>query len=145
MTKQTILCAVMMLAGLGAAHADGIDPIAVRRAGFSLNNGDWGYIRAIVAAKGDVKQLESPASAIAKWTKVFPTLFPQGSETGGDTKALPVIWSDRAGFEKIAAAAGEAATKLAVAAKAGDADAVAADTKLLGEQCGACHKTYRAK
>jgi cytochrome c556 len=134
-----------MLAGLGTARADGLDPIAVRQAAFSLNNGDFAFIRSVVAAKGDVKPLEVPASAIAKWAAVIPTMFPKGTETGGNTKALPEIWSDQAGFQKIALALGSAATKLATDAKAGDAEAVAADTKALGEQCGACHKAYRAK
>ncbi len=145
MKKQISLCAVIMLAGLGAARADNLDVIAVRQAGYDLQGGDFAFIRSVVQAKGDVKPLEVPAKAIAKWTAVIPTLFPKGTETGGDTKALPEIWSDPAGFQKIATAATEAATKLAVAAKAGDADEVAADTKLLGEQCGACHKAYRAK
>jgi cytochrome c556 len=145
MTKRIALCAAIMLAGLGTARADGLDPIAVRQAAFSLNNGDFAFIRSVVAAKGDVKPLEVPASAIAKWAAVIPTMFPKGTETGGNTKALPEIWSDQAGFQKIALALGSAATKLATDAKAGDAEAVAADTKALGEQCGACHKAYRAK
>jgi cytochrome c556 len=134
-----------MLAGLGTARADGLDPIAVRQAAFSLNNGDFAFIRSVVAAKGDVKPLEVPANAIAKWAAVIPTMFPKGTETGGNTKALPEIWSDQAGFQKIALALGSAATRLATDAKSGDAEAVAADTKALGEQCGACHKAYRAK
>jgi cytochrome c556 len=145
MTKRIALCAVIMLAGLGVARADGLDPIAVRQAGYDLQNGDFAFIRSVVAAKGDVKPLEGPAKAIARWAALIPTLFPKGTETGGNTKALPEIWSDPAGFQKIALAASDAATKLAVAAKAGDADEVAADTKLLGQQCGACHKGYRAK
>jgi cytochrome c556 len=150
MIKQRALYAVIALASVVAAsphlaRADGLDPIAVRQAGFSLQNGDFAFIRSVVAAKGDVKPLEVPARAIAKWAAVIPTVFPKGSEKGGDTKALPEIWSDSAGFQKIAVALGEAATKLATDAKAGDADLVAADTKALGEQCGACHKAYRAK
>jgi cytochrome c556 len=145
MTKRIALCAAIMLAGLSAARADGLDPIAVRQAAFSLNNGDFAFIRSVVAAKGDVKPLEVPASAIAKWAAVIPSMFPKGTETGGNTKALPEIWSDQAGFQKIALALGSAATKLAADAKAGETDAVAADTKALGEQCGACHKAYRAK
>jgi cytochrome c556 len=145
MTKRIALCAVIMLAGLGVARADGLDPIAVRQAGYDLQNGDFAFIRSVVKDKGDVKPLEGPAKAIARWAALIPTLFPKGTETGGNTKALPEIWSDPAGFQKIALAASDAATKLAVAAKAGDADEVAADTKLLGEQCGACHKAYRAK
>lgn len=145
MTNRIALCAVFMLVGLGAARADGPDVIAVRQAGYDLQNGDFAYIRAVVKDKGDVKPLEVPAKAIARWASLIPTLFPKGTETGGDTKALPEIWSDPEGFKKISVAATEAATKLATDAKAGDADAVAADTKLLGEQCGACHKAYRAK
>jgi cytochrome c556 len=145
MTKRIALCAIIMLAALGVARADGLDPIAVRKAGYSLNNGDWSYIRSVIAAKADVKQLEAPAKAMAAWAAVIPTLFPKGTETGGNTRALPEIWSDPAGFQKIALAFGEATTKLSVDAKAGDADAVAADAKLVGDQCGACHKTYRAK
>ena len=145
MTKRIALCAVLLLAGFGIARADGLDPIAVRQAGFSLQNGDFAFIRSVVAAKSDVKPLEGPAKAIAEWTAVIPTLFPKGTEKGGNTRALPEIWSDPAGFQKIAMAANDAATKLAAAAKAGDAKEVAADAKLLGQQCGACHKGYRAK
>ena len=145
MTKRIALCAVMLLAGLGIARADTLDVIAVRQAGFSLQNGDFAFIRSVVKDKGDVKPLEVPAKAIAMWTKLIPTLFPKGTETGGNTKALPAIWSDSAGFEKIALAANAAATKLAADAKAGNTEEVAADAKLLGEQCGACHKGYRQK
>jgi cytochrome c556 len=150
MLRQITLCAAVILASTaiarwGAAKADGLDPIAVRQAVMSLQGGDFAYIRAVLAANGDVKPLEVPAKAIIKSTAVIPSLFPKGTESGGDTRALPEVWSDPAGFQKIAAAATDAATKLAAAAKAGDADKVAADTKLLGEQCGACHKKYRAK
>jgi cytochrome c556 len=134
-----------MLSVIGVARADGLDPIAVRQAGMALAGGDFAYIRAIIAAKGDVKPLDVPAKAIGKWVALIPVVFPAGSDKGGNTKALPEIWTDRAGFEKIAVAAGVAADKLAVAAKAGDVDAVEAITKELGGQCGACHKAYRVK
>jgi cytochrome c556 len=135
----------MLLAGLGVARADVLDPIAIRQVGMDLQAGDFAYIKSVVTSKGEVKPLEAPAKAIARWAATIPVLFPAGTEKGGDTRALPEIWSDRAGFEKIAAAAGAAATKLAEAAKASDADAVAVQFKALGEQCGACHKGYRAK
>lgn len=150
MKNQLALCSIFAvaaigLASVGVAHADGLDPIAVRQAVMALQGGTFGGIRNAVAAKGDVKSLEAPAKAIAKSSLLIPALFPKGSDKGENTKALPEVWSDRAGFEKIAMTLNEAATKLAVDAKAGDADAVAADAKLMGEQCGACHKTYRAK
>jgi cytochrome c556 len=145
MRNRIALCVVALLAGMGFAHAADLDPIAIRQVGMDLTGGSFAYIKSVVQAKGEVKHLEEPAKAIARWTKTIPVLFPPGSDKGEDTKALPEIWSDRAGFEKIAAAAGTAATKLAEAAKAGDADTVAVQFKALGEQCGACHKGYRAK
>ncbi len=146
MTKRlAFACAASMLLGLGVARADGLDPIAVRQAGFALQGGDFDFIRSVVKANGDVKPLEVPAKAIAKWATVIPTLFPKGSETGGNTRALAKIWSDPAGFQRTALKVVDAANKLATDAKAGDAQAVAGDAKLLGQQCGACHKTYRAK
>jgi cytochrome c556 len=148
MNKHRALYAVIALVAAGStqvARAEGLDPIAVRQAVMSLQGGTMGFISSVVKAKGDVKTLEGPAKAIAKSASIIPALFPKGSEKGGNTRALPEIWSDPAGFQKIAATLADAATKLAADAKADDAEAVAADAKLVGEQCGACHKAYRAK
>jgi len=145
MRNRIALCVVIMLTAVGFARADGLNPIVVRQAGMALTGGDFAFIRSVVAAKGDVKPLEDPAKAIAKWAALIPAVFPAGSDKGDNTKALPDIWSDRAAFEKNATAMGAAAEKLAVSAKAGDMDAVAADAKALGGQCGTCHKAYRAK
>jgi cytochrome c556 len=137
--------AVIGVASVGAAHADGLDPIAMRKVGMDLEAGAFRFIRSVLEAKGDVKTVESSAKAIARWqSEMVPNLFPAGSDKG-DTKALPEIWSDRAGFEKYAAAAAGAATRLAAAAKAGDADAVGAEMQALGKECGGCHRAYRAR
>ncbi|WP_075220853.1 c-type cytochrome [Acuticoccus yangtzensis] len=74
---------------------------------------------------------------------VFLTLFPEGSETGHDTRAKPEIWSDRAGFEE----KGEAMITAASNAKetAGNGlDALRAAMGPLGQSCRGCHETYRA-
>jgi cytochrome c556 len=77
--------------------------------------------------------------------RVFPSTFPAGSDKGNNTKALPVIWTDMAGFQKAANDMAEATDKLAQLAKADDADGVTAQVKVVGEACAACHRTYRAK
>jgi cytochrome c556 len=145
MKRTVVLLAVSMLAAGGIARAADFDPILTRQSGLDLLSGDFSGINAVVKAKGDVKSLENPAKAIQRWAGVMPTLFPKGSETGHNTKALPEIWSDQAGFEKAAADLGEAAGKLVVAAKSGDADAVAIEAKAVGDACGACHRKYRAR
>ena len=145
MTRKLVLLAVLALAATGVAKAEGIDVIETRQAGQDLVAGNYAGIRAVVAANGDVKTLENPAKALARWARQFPSLFPKGSDQGHDTKALPAIWSDFAGFQKAANDEADAATKLAELAKAGDTDGVAAQVKVIGDACGACHRTYRAR
>jgi cytochrome c556 len=144
MRKALLLGATALLATVTMAHADGLNPIEIRQTGLDLLNADFAGIRAVVEAKGDIKKLEPAAKAIARFAALMPALFPAGSDKG-ETKAKPEIWSDNAGFVKAAAAMGAAATKLAELAKAGDADAVAAQIKEVGAACGACHKDYRQK
>jgi cytochrome c556 len=134
----------MVLAVGGTALAQGFDPIQTRQAGQDLLAGTFGGIKAVVTANGDVKTLEGPGKAIQRWALVFPTLFPAGSDKG-NTKAAPTIWTDTAGFQKAAVTLSNTGEALATAAKAGDATAVAAAFKSMGEACGACHKEYRLK
>ena len=145
MTRKLVLISAMVLAVSGVARADGIDVIQTRQAGQDLLNGTFAGVKAVVTMNGDVKTLEGPGKAIQRWALVFPTLFPPGSDTGGNTKAAPAIWTDMDGFKKDAVALSTAGEKLATAAKAGDATAVAAAFKEIGEACGACHKAYRLK
>ena len=128
-----------------AQAAGAADFILIRQAGQSLLSAAFGGLKTAIDAKVDVKTLAGRADAMVKWGKVFPLEFPAGSETGNSTKALPTIWSDRAGFDKAAANFVEAAEKLSVLAKAGDADGFAAQWKVTGDTCGACHKDYKAK
>jgi cytochrome c556 len=141
--KSALVIAALALTG--AAHAAGPDPIETRQSGQDLVLGTFSGVRAVVAAKGDVKTLEKPADALARWMKQFPSQFPPGSDTGHDTKALPAVWSDSAGFQKAADNFVEAADKLSQLAKAGDTDGVTSQVKVVGDACGACHKTYRAR
>ena len=121
------------------------DIILIRQAAYALNGGTFAGLKSAIDAKADVKPLAARADAMVKWGRAVPLAFPAGSDTGNPTKALPAIWSDRAGFEKAAANFTEASEKLSVLAKAGDTDGFAAQWKVTGDTCGACHKEYRAK
>lgn len=140
----TVLGSVVCATG-GSAQAQGPNLIEVRQVGFALMSGNFGGIRDVANAKGDLKTLETRAKAIQRYAALIPALFPQGTAAGNNTKALPEVWSDSAGFQKAAMALGDASGKLADAAKAADADAVAAQIKAVGDACGACHRTYRAR
>lgn len=144
MKRTLALAVVASMALAGFARAEGPDVIAVRKAGQDLLAGTFDGIRGVVAAKGNITKLDEPAKAMARWIRVFPTLFPEGSDKG-DTKALPAIWSDHAGFVKDADALAVAAMKLAADAKAGKRDVMLADFKAVGEACRSCHQKFKAK
>jgi cytochrome c556 len=144
MMRKPVLVA-LALALTGVAHAAGPDPIDTRQAGQDLLAGDFAGIQAVVTLKGDIKKLEKPAAAMARWMRQFPAYFPPGSETGHNTKALPAIWSDADGFRKDADTMADAADKLAQLAKADDAAGVASQVKVVADACGACHRAYRAR
>src|SRR5437868_6396340 len=94
-------CASLLMIGVltdSRAQAPGIDVIAMRQAGQDLVGAVDEDMKRAVAAKEDVKPYADNAKAIADWMRQFPALFPPGSDKGHDTKALPAIWSDRAGF-----------------------------------------------
>lgn len=119
--------------------------IAARQAAFALMGGDFGAMKATIAAGGDVKPLSDGAKAMSLWARTIPDLFPPGTEKGHDTQALPAVWSDAAGFRKAAQAFGVEAGKLAQAAESGDKASFAAQFKETGKACGECHRTYRVR
>lgn len=134
----------------GFAHAadapSGIDIIATRQAGQALVGGTFtGLLQAVKQKVMDVKPFANAALAIAKWEPQFRTMFPPGTEHGEKTRALPAIWSDREGFNKASEKLAEEATKLSKIAQSGDQEAFAAQVKVLGDACTACHKEFRAR
>jgi cytochrome c556 len=144
MTRKFAL-AILVFSLAGTAYAANPDPILTRQAGQDLMQGDFTGISMVLTLKGDVKKLEQPAKAMARWMRQFPSQFPPGSDTGENTKALPTVWSDSAGFHKAADTMADAADKLAQLAAGGDVDGMAGQLKVVGQACGACHRAYRAR
>jgi len=144
MSALVLVLAGAVLTAAAATRRDDADQlIAARQAGFKLQGAAFGGMKAVIDAKGDVKTQAFAASAVAGWARALPGLFPAGSD-GGTTKALPTVWSDRAGFEKAAATLATEAGKLADLAKAGDQPGFAAQWVVVRSTCSACHDSYRA-
>jgi cytochrome c556 len=101
-------------------------------------------IKGVIDSKGDVKTVVASAAKLKTLEAAFVKMFPAGSDKG-ETKALPTVWSDSAGFQAASKAADAAYDKLAVAAGSGDLAAVAAAFADTGKACGACHEKFRAK
>ena len=137
-----LLAAGLLTAAVAARRDDADALIAGRQAAMKLSGTTFGSMKAAIDAGGDVTKLGFAAKALTDWGHAIPGMFPAGSD-GGATKALPTVWSDRAGFVKAAATYEAAAQKLGDLAKAGDAAGVAAQWTVVRGTCGACHDTYR--
>ena len=104
-------------------------------------------------ALGDQLRSGSPDPAVVKVqtakiveaSQAIPGWFPNGSgpEAGAKTRALPVIWTDSAGFTTAQKAFAAQAAKLNAAAATGDMAATGAETKALFGACKGCHDKYR--
>lgn len=109
----------------------------------------WGDATKPVAAmlKGeapyDGAAVQKALAAYAAGAKDLAGLFPDDSKTGGDTAALPAIWTDKAKFNGILEKIGADATAAAAAIK-DEASLKANFGKVLGN-CKACHDDFRAK
>jgi cytochrome c556 len=147
--RKLLLVGVAVACVTGMAQAAdapaGFDIIAARQAGQALVQGTFtGMDQAVKNKVPDVKQFGFAAHAIVLWEPVFQTMFPPGTEHGGKTRALPTIWSDRAGFQQAGRDLIAAAAKVEEAAKSGDRAAFGQQVHALADACTACHKKFRA-
>ena len=101
-------------------------------------------VKGIIDAKGPTAGAVEQAAKLKTLQVAFDKLFPAGSDKG-ETKALPTVWSDWAGFQAASKNADAAYDKLAVAAGSGDMAALTAAFGDAGKACGACHDKFRAK
>lgn len=132
--------AIALLGTAGAALAQ--DVIAQRRDGLRGMGRHMEAIKAVTDARGDTRPLVARIDEMSTFFRGLPNLFPAGSGTG-ETRALPAIWSDRAGFEQASANMVNQLQALRTAAAGGDVAATAAAFNQAGATCGACHRPYR--
>lgn len=147
MKKAMLVTAtVLSVVGWGAAQwgavwaqapAGGVDVVAIRQAGFGLLYGTYQNLRAAVAAKAEPQNYLLAAQGVVLFGKQIPSLHPPGSGVG--RIGFPSIYSERAEFEKAAAAMVTAGETLVAATRANDAAAFAKAVKGLTDSCGGCH------
>ena len=150
MKKQMLMVAVMgalaagaMVGGATIALAQA-DVIKQRQENRKETAATMRSIKGVIDSKGDVKAVVASAAKLKTLEADFVKMFPAGSDKG-ETKALPTVWSDSAGFAAASKATDAAYDKLAVAAGSGDLAAVTAAFGDTGKACGACHEKFRAK
>jgi len=145
MKRLSLALTFACVIGAGAAVAAS-DPIKERQ---TLMKGNGDAMKAITAMlKGekpyDAKIAAEALKSVNTSLDKFVTLFPKGSETGGDTAAKPEIWANKADFEALARATKEGAGKAEKAA-AGGLDSLKTAMGDVGKGCKGCHEKYRVE
>jgi cytochrome c556 len=119
------------------------DPITARQAIMKSNAAQATTVGAMIKGEApwDATAAAAAMNQIVTNMTTFPTLFPEGSDSG-DTRALPAIWQNKADFEAHAAKLATDA-KAAADAAATSQEAFTAAFATVGQDCGACHQLYR--
>ena len=93
----------------------------------------------------DAAVVKSEAAKVAQLASAMPTWFPKGSgvESGAKTRALPLIWTDAAGFASAQQTFAGEAGKLNAAAATGDMAGVGAQMRPVFGACKGCHDKFR--
>lgn len=141
--KLGLAAVALAIATTGYAVAD--DKIIQLRQQVMKTNGAAAGV-SVGMIKGEIPFDATVAAAamrsIAHDANVFVDLFPAGTETGANTKALDTIWSDPEGFAAVGKKSADAADAAAAAAAEGQ-EAFAAAFGAVGATCGECHENYR--
>ena len=132
-----------------SAAMTGEAAIKARKEAMKSISADWKVVNAFVKeGKGTAKDVAKKASEIAETMHKLSDMFPKGSGrpdvSDKETRALPAIWTDMAGFDKAQKVMIRETELLAKTAEGGDKDAIAKQVAQVGKLgCGGCHKAYR--
>ena len=124
-----------------AATADEL--IAARQANMAAQSSAIEDMMLAIGAGTDITRFKDTADTIAELGQAIPGLFAPGTESGHATRALPKVWSDRVGFENLAAELVGSAQLLSKAAVADDRAEFTRAWRATFAACSACHMTYR--
>ncbi len=142
-----MIFSVFSAAILATTSLANADAIADRKAKMKEVGKNFGIIGKMVKGENpfDGKAALAAYMAIGEAGTGFGELFPEGSETGGETTASPKIWSDRDGFKAKGKAFGEDLVAAIQAGEPADLDALKASFGSVAKNCKACHEGYRIK
>lgn len=144
MKRVLTVMALSAVIGAGAAFAQG--NVIKERQDLMKQNGDDMTI-VISMLKGekpyDAKAAGEAVGRINVSALRFVSLFPEGSEKGGNTRAKPEIWKNKKDFEDWGKQLQQDTAK-AQAAAAGGLSSMNTALMEVNKTCSGCHDDYRA-
>lgn len=137
--------ALSSLAGAASAQfAKPEDAIKYRKATFTVMAAHFGRVAAMATGKVpyDAAAASANMQVVETMSKLPWAAFGAGTDKG-ETRAKPEIWSDAAKFKEASDKMQAELTKLAAAAKSGNADALKTAFGSAAPTCKACHDNFR--
>jgi cytochrome c556 len=152
-TMKTLVCIAAaatlcaLAAPASAQFAKPEDAIKYRQSAMFVMGTHFGRIGAMANGKApyDAKAAETSAAIVADMSKLPWAGFIPGTESGGNTKAKPEIWTDQAKFKDNSDKLMAQTPKLAAAAKTGDLATLKIAFSATAEMCKSCHDDFRSK
>ena len=144
----TAAALVAFTAPASAQFAKPEDAIKYRQSSLSVMGTHFGRIGAMVNGRVpfDAKVAAENAEIVADMAKLPWTAFGPATDKGGiPTRAKAEIWAEQAKFKDLSDKMIAETTKLAAAAKTGNADNLKTAFGATGASCKACHDNYQAK
>jgi cytochrome c556 len=146
--KRLALAALAALTCVGAQaqFAKPEDAIKYRKAAFTVMATHYARVAAMAQGRApwDAKAAADSMVIVMDLHKLPFTAFGEGTDKGGDTKALPEVWSKQAAFNTARDKMFTEVAKLDAAVKGGNMDTIKAAAGL-GGSCKGCHDDFRAK
>jgi cytochrome c556 len=140
----TAFASIMLALPAAAQFAKPEDAIKYRKASLSVMGTHFSRLGAMATGKApyDAKAAAENADIAAAMSKLPWAAFTEGSDKG-ETRAKPEIWKDSAKFKEAGDKMQAELAKLAVAAKAGNVDALKTAFGPAASTCKGCHDNFR--
>ena len=140
----TSVASLLMALPASAQFAKPEDAIKYRKASFTVMAAHFSRVGAMAAGRApyDAKAAAENADIAAAMAKLPWAAFTEGTDKG-DTRAKPEIWKDSAKFKESADKMQVELGKVAVAAKAGNVDALKTAFGPAAATCKGCHDNFR--
>jgi cytochrome c556 len=140
----TGLAAMVLTLPAAAQFAKPEDAIKYRKASFTVMGAHFSRVGAMANGRApyDAKAAAENADIAAAMSKLHWAAFSEGSDKG-ETRAKPEIWKDSAKFKEAGDKMQAELSKLAVAVKAGNVDALKTAFGPAAATCKACHDNFR--
>lgn len=122
------------------------DAIKYRQSAMFIMAQNVGRLGAMAQGRApfDAKLAADAAATVEFMSKLPWGAFAEGTDKGGNTRAKPELWAEKAKFNELADKLQVESGKLSAAAKTGSLDNIKAALGGVGGSCKSCHDAFQA-